>query len=67
MNPSKTLIKIFGSQSELARKLEISPQAVQLWIKNERIPAHRCLELERLSQNRVTRYELRPDIFGERI
>lgn len=51
-----------GSQSELARRLSISPQRVQFWTKN-RIPAEWVLAVEK--ETGVSRNELRPDIFGQ--
>ena len=39
----------------------ISSQAVSQW---ERVPAARCLVIEAATQGRVTRHELRPDLFG---
>lgn len=39
----------------------ISSQAVSQW---ERVPAARCLVIEQATRRRVTRHELRPDIYG---
>ena len=46
----------------LARKLGVTKQAVGQW-KWKGIPATRVLDVERLTG--VTRFELRPDVFGE--
>jgi hypothetical protein len=48
-----------GGKSALAKALGVSYQAIQQWA---RIPAPRVLEVERLSG--ISRYELRPDIYG---
>jgi DNA-binding transcriptional regulator YdaS (Cro superfamily) len=53
-----------GGPSALARALSesgpsISPQAISLWAQ---VPAERVLEVERLTG--VSRYELRPDVYG---
>jgi DNA-binding transcriptional regulator YdaS (Cro superfamily) len=37
----------------------ITPQAISQW---KRVPPERCLEVERVSG--VSRYELRPDVYG---
>lgn len=52
------------SQSALARELGISPQAVDGWRKRKQIPAERVLDIERITELKVTRYMLRPDIYG---
>lgn len=52
------------SQSALARELGISPQAIDGWRKRQQIPAERVLDIERITKLRVTRYMLRPDIYG---
>lgn len=51
--------EIAGGSSALARKLGITPQAVLQW-KNA--PAERVLGVER--ETGVSRYDLRPDVFG---
>lgn len=49
-----------GGVNALARKLGgVSPQAVSFW---PRAPVKRVLEIEKLTG--VSRYKLRPDIFG---
>ena len=52
-----------GGPAELARSLNppIRGQAISQW---ERIPALRVLEIERILEGQVTRYEMRPDVFG---
>lgn len=49
--------------SRLARACGVTPQAVAKWLKNK-VPGERCLAVEMATHGRVTRYELRPDIFG---
>ena len=53
--------KAAGSQSALARLLDLSPQAVQHWCATGRVPAERVIEVERASG--VSRHELRPDLY----
>ena len=55
----------FESQSGLARQLGINPQSVQLWVKDKKVPAKRCIKIEELTGGKLTRYQLNPEIFGE--
>ena len=50
-----------GSMRKLALALGISTQAVSTWW---RVPASRVLDVERVTG--VSRYRLRPDVFGEK-
>lgn len=54
---------ILGGVDQLAIACNVTVQAVYKWI-NRRVPADRCLLIESLTQGQVTRYDLRPDIFG---
>jgi len=51
-----------GSQLRLASILGIKPPSVTGWYDRGRVPAERCIAIE--SATGVTRYELRPDVFG---
>src|SRR5262245_22071820 len=54
----------WGCQSALARQLGITTQAVYLWMRSDRpVPARWLLKVEALTG--LSRYELRPDIFGD--
>ena len=61
--PIQKSIQIVGSMAALARLCGVRNQAVQRWVKFGRIPAERVLAVEAATQGRVTRYELRPDIY----
>lgn len=60
-----------GTQAELLARVNanlpedqrISPQAVSKWTKSG-VPPERVLAVEAACNQAVTRYELRPDIFG---
>lgn len=54
-----------GGQSALARKLGLKPQAVQRWCKAGKVPAERVLDVERVIEAKVTRHELRPDLYPQ--
>lgn len=49
------------NQSEIARAIGVTPQAVQSWFKNS-VPAERCPDIEKLTSGEVTCEELRPDV-----
>lgn len=58
--------EILGGQVALARALGVTPQFVnQLVRANRSVPAHHCRTIEDATDGRVTRYQLRPDVFGE--
>ena len=50
-----------GGLQPVSKALKITPQAISQW---DRVPAERVLALERITG--VSRYSLRPDIYGER-
>lgn len=58
-------------QAELARLIggKVKPQHVWNWINRDHcVPAEHCRAIERIAEERgakVTRYDLRPDVFGE--
>jgi DNA-binding transcriptional regulator YdaS (Cro superfamily) len=49
--------------AELARRCGVSYQAVRKWERG-RVPAERCLDIEKATDGRVTRHDLRPELFG---
>lgn len=58
-------IAIVGSQSIFASRLGIRCASISGWRKRRRIPVDRCLAIESMTAGAVTRYDLRPDVFGE--
>lgn len=51
-----------GGQAELARKLGVSPSAIQQWRTGLRpIPIQYCSAIEKATGGLVTRKDLRPD------
>ena len=53
-------IRRFGSLRKLAERLGVRSQAISQW---DQVPAKRVLAIE--AETGVSRYELRPDIYGE--
>ena len=62
MNALNKVIQIVGSQERLASLLNIKQQNISVWL-TKGIPAKRVLEVERLTGGKVTRYELKPDLY----
>jgi DNA-binding transcriptional regulator YdaS (Cro superfamily) len=58
-------IEAAGSQNKLAETLGLSFQHIQQWRKAGRVPAERVLSVEAAVNGAVTRYQLRPDVFGK--
>lgn len=66
--PIQRACELAGGQSALARLLSkpeapVSPQVVQHWCRNNRVPAERVLAVEAAVEGQVTRYDLRPDLY----
>lgn len=55
-------LKAAGGTSDVARRLKIRSQAISQW---DRCPADKTIALEYLAERKWTRYQLRPDIFGD--
>jgi DNA-binding transcriptional regulator YdaS (Cro superfamily) len=60
-------IEVAGGLSSLARRIGVQPQVIANW-KHRGVPAERVLEVERATADeagepRVTRSELRPDLY----
>jgi DNA-binding transcriptional regulator YdaS (Cro superfamily) len=63
MTALEQAISILGSQQALADALGIRSPSISEW--HERgVPAGRCLAIEQATGGAVTRYQLRPDVFG---
>jgi DNA-binding transcriptional regulator YdaS (Cro superfamily) len=61
----KRACELAGGQTGLARRLKVSQGLVWQWVAG-RLPvaAKRCLPIEDATGGKVTRYQLRPDVFG---
>lgn len=57
-------VQALGTQDALASVLRIKSPSISEWRKRGRVPAERCIAIEQATGGQVTRYELRPDIFG---
>lgn len=57
-----------GGQSALARAIGCTPAHVWNWVNREGskgAPPELCRAIESATKGAVTRYQLRPDVFGE--
>lgn len=60
-------ITLAGSQSKLAEQLDISQQNVsRLMTRATRVPAELAVAIEKVTEGRVRKSDLRPDLFNER-
>lgn len=67
MNAISRAVEEVKGQAALAKALGVTPQQVNQWVLGIRpVPPARCLAIEDATNGVVTRYELRPDIFGKR-
>lgn len=57
----KRAISKAGSQSELARLVGVTPQAVQQWEAANRVSVRKALDVEKATG--ISRHDLRPDIY----
>ena len=55
----------FGSLYRLSQLLGLTTNAVYQWQNGRKIPLRHIKTIEGLSEGRITRLEMRPDIFGE--
>jgi DNA-binding transcriptional regulator YdaS (Cro superfamily) len=67
MNPLDKAITHAGGVTALAEKLGVGQSVVSNWRTRgdePRVPAERCIAIEQATNGDVTRYDLRPDVFG---
>jgi DNA-binding transcriptional regulator YdaS (Cro superfamily) len=61
--PLERAIEIAGGQAALARLVGKKQGHIWHWLQVDRVPGEHCLAIER--ETGVSRYELRPDIYGD--
>jgi len=66
MTPLESAITFCGSQSELARRIggKVRTGHIYHWLRRK-VPSEQCAAIEMATGGQVTRYQLRPDVFGE--
>lgn len=63
-HPLDVVAKMAGGRDVLAAQLDVSSAAIGNW-KMRGIPPKQCVRIERLTDGKVTRRELRPDDYFE--
>ena len=64
LTPLEMAIRVVGTQQALADMLGIRSPSIAGWKTTGSVPANRCRSIEHLTGGKVTRYDLRPDVFG---
>jgi DNA-binding transcriptional regulator YdaS (Cro superfamily) len=64
MDALKKAIDAAGGVTALASRLGVRQSVVSNWLIRGQVPSERCREVELAVGGKVTRYELRPDVFG---
>ena len=57
-------ILLAGGQTALANRIGKSQGQISQWLRRGRVGPTACIAIETAVHGRVTRYELRPDVFG---
>lgn len=53
------------SQRDLARAIRVSQSLVSQWVAGEKpVSPEKCVAIERVTQGRIKRVHLRPELFG---
>jgi DNA-binding transcriptional regulator YdaS (Cro superfamily) len=65
LTPLERAIDHCGGQTQLAERIGKSQQLVSYWMKAKNgVPAEYVRDIEAACEGKVTRHDLRPDIFG---
>ena len=58
-------VSLAGGQTALARRIGKKQPTVAQWLRRGRVSPTSCIAIETALGGQVTRYELRPDVFGQ--
>jgi len=65
MDAISEAVRAVGGQVALAKQLGVNPSLISQWVTGRlQVAARHCLAIEAATGGRVTRYALRPDVFG---
>jgi DNA-binding transcriptional regulator YdaS (Cro superfamily) len=62
-DPLDRAIEIVGSATALSHGVGVTKQAITQW-RRRGVPPGKVLAVERLTGGKVSRHDLRPDVFG---
>lgn len=62
VNAINKAIETIGTQTALAKAINVVPQVVNNWIRRGNVPANYCPSIERATNGAVTCEDLRPDV-----
>jgi len=62
MNALKNAVALAGGQTALARLIGVKQAHVWNWLQTGRVPAERCIQIEKATHGAVLCEDLRPDI-----
>lgn len=70
LNPIEQAVSIAGGQTALAKAISAShpnvkQQHIWKWLRAKRVPGEYAVAIEDATGGKVSRYQLRPDVFGE--
>lgn len=65
MEPLIQAVALAGGQAALARRIGKTQAQVAQWLRRGRVGPTACIAIETAVGGQVTRYQLRPDVFGE--
>lgn len=58
-------VNAVGGQVALAKQLGVNPSLISQWVTGRlKVAARHCLSIESATSGAVTRYDIRPDVFG---
>ncbi|MBI3041235.1 MAG: aminotransferase class V-fold PLP-dependent enzyme [Betaproteobacteria bacterium] len=58
MNCAERLVRLFGSQAEVARRLRLDRAVVSNWVKSGYVPARWAMEVEALTSGQVSAFDV---------
>lgn len=63
----ESAIELCGGQTALAKAIGVQQPHVWNWLNRSHgvVPAEHCIKIEEATGGKISRYDLRPDVFGE--
>lgn len=64
MNIADYLTEVPLTQQEFAKLIGVTQGRVSHWLNGEKVPPERCVKIEAATGGKITRNDLRPDVFA---